>query len=1023
MSKGLKAKIAACLLIVAAGLAFMGAVVCQMQDSISVDGFKEEMTQELSQLPDSLDQAAQNEQTDTAAYDELYQSKASSVAFMAQNNAGFAATDAKMSELKELLDVDNVSVVTKAGSVVAQAQDSKVDFSASRFNRLRQVFDSGKASDAVCIDLDGMNRHERYYAAKLDGSTMVVVEQDGTELADLVEQSDSAASVLRGISVGSSGYVFSVSAKDYLIGYHPDEALQGADALQAGIDAASLEDGSYGWMELDGTRLYCGVSQIGDSYYIAAVPEADISSARGVTVAATLVAFAVVMLAVVLYGICVLRDEERRQASQEDFTPFGPFVVNRKTARKGAVMSFVGFVAVVVIAFYMQTLFALSAQSLTNSHRAQQVAQSIESAQESADDLRELYSERYLNKAQVAAYILDANPKLENTRDLGRLADVLCILNVHVFDANGHQVASNTGITNFTLSEDPQSQSYEFRKLLQGADHVVQDAQVEETSGELRQYIGVVLHDADGACDGFVQLGMRPSRLADMLRNVELDHVLGSVRIGTDGFAFAVNASDGTFAYYPDAKLTGKSAVDCGMTQDQLKDGFNDYLTVNGTSYYAASVQQGDYLIYVAGSEGTLMRSRGPITLVVALVSLVCQLLVFMLVTLERRRKKDVQGATGQTPGESRMFDVTTPDGRTISTESVSSRFSGVGFKWHDKTPEQKVAAFLKAMIALSAIAICLAVVLKDQVFGADSIFTYIIAGGWTHGVNIFAITASIMFACVAFTAATVLQRLLRLAATAMGSRGETVCRLVASFIKYATIIGMLYYCLSLLGVDTTTLLASAGILSIAISFGAKELVSDILSGLFIIFEGEFRVGDIITVGTWTGTVVEIGVRTTKVMNGAQNIKVIRNSNVSDIVNMTKQLSYTWVDVGIEYSESLERVEAILARELPAFAQTIPAIVRGPFYKGVVSLGESSVNIRIMVQCAEKDRGQVERDLNREIKLLFDRYDIGMPFPQIVVNQPLERRDATEGERYVADIFNKEQAQASADIEVDSPKA
>ncbi len=1023
MSKGLKAKIAACLVIVVAGLAVMGAVVCTMQDSILVDGFKEEMTQELSSLPDSLEQAAQDEQEDTAAYDELYQSKAQSVAFMAHNNAGFAATNAKMSQLKELLDVDNVSVVTKAGSVVAQAQDSKVNFAESSFDTLREVFDSGKASDAVCIDLDEENRHERYYAAKLDSTTMVVVEQDGTELADQVEQSDSDASVLSGISVGSTGYIFAVSATDHIVNYHPDSSLQGTDALQAGLDETSLQDGNYGWMELNGNRLYCGVAQIGDSYYIAAVPESDISSARGVTVAATLAAFLVVMLAVVLYGICVLRDEERRQTSQDNLTPFGPFAINKKTARKAAVMSFVGFVAVVVIAFYMQTLFALSAQSLTNNHRAQQVAQSIETAQQSADDLRELYSERYLNKAQVAAYILDANPKLANTRDLGRLADVLCILNVHVFDANGHQKASNTGISNFTLSKDPQSQSYEFRKLLQGADHVVQDAQIEETSGELRQYIGIVLHDKDGACDGFVQLGMRPSRLADMLRNVELDHVLGNVHTGSDGFAFALNAADGTFAYYPDDKLTGKTATDCGMTQAQVKDGFNDYLTVDGTSYYAASVQQGDYLIYVAGSESALMRSRGPITLAVALVGLICQVLVFMLVTLERRRRQDAQAGSEAASGDPRMFDVTTPDGRTISTESVGSRYSGVSLKWRDKTPEQKVSAFLKVVVALAAVAVCLAVVLKDQVFGADSIFTYIISGDWTRGVNIFAITASIMFACVAFTAAVVLERLLRLAASAMGSRGETVCRLVASFIKYATIIGMLYYCLSLLGVDTTTLLASAGILSIAISFGAKELVSDILSGLFIIFEGEFRVGDIITVGTWTGTVVEIGVRTTKVMNGSQNIKVIRNSNVSDIVNMTKKLSYTWVDVGIEYSESLERVEAILARELDGFTQTIPAIVRGPFYKGVVSLGDSSVIIRIMVQCAEKDRGQVERDLNREIKLLFDRYSIGMPFPQIVVNQPLERKGATEDERFVADIFTREQALASADIDVDSPEA
>ncbi len=359
------------------------------------------------------------------------------------------------------------------------------------------------------------------------------------------------------------------------------------------------------------------------------------------------------------------------------------------------------------------------------------------------------------------------------------------------------------------------------------------------------------------------------------------------------------------------------------------------------------------------------------------------------------------------------------PDGRKLRTESVASRWLGRPFKWRERDPEQKVALVVKGMGAVAVLAIFVAVLFRDQIFDSGSLFTYILDGGWEHGPNIFAFTACIMFACFSITAALIVQKLMSLLAGVLESRGETVCRLLGSFIKYVTIIGTVYYCLALVGIDTTTLLASAGILSIAISLGAKELVSDILSGLFIIFEGEFRVGDIITVGSWSGTVMEIGVRTTKVMDGSQNIKVIRNSNVSDIVNMTKQSSYTWVDVGIEYSESIERVEAILAEELPNIRKHIPELIAGPVYKGVVSLGDSSVNIRIMVQCLEKDRSAVERSLNREIKLLFDHYDIGIPYPQVVVNQPVGKKAATFGERMSAERFNREQREASEDMEAD----
>ena len=322
----------------------------------------------------------------------------------------------------------------------------------------------------------------------------------------------------------------------------------------------------------------------------------------------------------------------------------------------------------------------------------------------------------------------------------------------------------------------------------------------------------------------------------------------------------------------------------------------------------------------------------------------------------------------------------------------------------------------MKAIVAVFAIAVCLAVLFQDQIFGSDSVFAYILGGGWERGLNVFAVTACVMIACVVLTLTMIVRELLRMLSSVFGARGETMCRLVSSFIKYASIIGMLYYCLMVIGIDTTTLLASAGILSIAVSFGAKELVSDILSGLFIIFEGEFRVGDIIKVGSSTGTVMEIGVRTTKINDGSGNVIVLRNSDVSNVVNMTKDYSFATCEVGIEYAESLERVENILETEFPNIRRRLPAIQDGPFYKGIVALADNSVNIRIVAKCHESDRGQLERDLRREMKLIFDEYDISIPFPQVVVNQPREFREATLAEQLRAEQFNAEQKEAAKDV-------
>ena len=202
-------------------------------------------------------------------------------------------------------------------------------------------------------------------------------------------------------------------------------------------------------------------------------------------------------------------------------------------------LSAVGFIGIIVISFYMQTPFALSSQSLAMTERVEQIAQTIKTSQDRASDLEDQYNERYLSKAQVAAYILDRNPEPATREKLQELADALQIEYLFTFDSSGRVTATNSTFTNFVLSEDPEDQSYGFRKLMQGVESYVQPAGPVEVSGELRQYIGVVTHDADGVIDGFVQLGIRPTRLETLLEPVQIDHVLDGVRVGADGALMA----------------------------------------------------------------------------------------------------------------------------------------------------------------------------------------------------------------------------------------------------------------------------------------------------------------------------------------------------------------------------------------------------------------------------------------------------------------------------------------------------
>ena len=136
------------------------------------------------------------------------------------------------------------------------------------------------------------------------------------------------------------------------------------------------------------------------------------------------------------------------------------------------------------------------------------------------------------------------------------------------------------------------------------------------------------------------------------------------------------------------------------------------------------------------------------------------------------------------------------------------------------------------------------------------------------------------------------------------------------------------------------------------------------------------------------GTVQEIGIRTTKIVDAGGNINIVNNSEITTVINQTQEISQASVTVGIEYGESLPRVEIVIRDNLDMIKEHIPAIIDGPFYKGVTALNSSSVDLLFVAKCREEDIFQVQRDMNRELKLLFDANNIGIPFPQIVVNEP-----------------------------------
>ena len=217
----------------------------------------------------------------------------------------------------------------------------------------------------------------------------------------------------------------------------------------------------------------------------------------------------------------------------------------------------------------------------------------------------------------------------------------------------------------------------------------------------------------------------------------------------------------------------------------------------------------------------------------------------------------------------------------------------------------------------------------------------------------------------------------------------QTALRLIISFTRYALFIIAIIWILASWGVDTQTLLVSAGILGLIIGLGAQSLIADIIAGMFIVFDGQYGVGDFIVIDGWRGQVMEIGIRTTKIRDEGGNIKYVNNNEIKAVVNQSQDLSVVKCELCIFYDENLENVELKIKKYLPKIKDKIPYIVDGPYYKGVQGMEDSYVTLLFIAKCEEINFYPAKRALNREIYRMAAEMNIPIPYPQIVLNQPM----------------------------------
>ncbi|MBS4026183.1 MAG: mechanosensitive ion channel family protein, partial [Clostridia bacterium] len=215
--------------------------------------------------------------------------------------------------------------------------------------------------------------------------------------------------------------------------------------------------------------------------------------------------------------------------------------------------------------------------------------------------------------------------------------------------------------------------------------------------------------------------------------------------------------------------------------------------------------------------------------------------------------------------------------------------------------------------------------------------------------------------------------------------RLTTLTDILKKVVKYILIFIGIVISLELFGINTTSIIATAGIGGIAIGFGAQSLVKDIISGFFILMEDQYAVGDHIRVNSKEGIVEELGVRITKIRAFSGDLYIIPNGSITMVDNMTRGAMRALVRISIAYEEDVDRAIEVMDRVGKMVASENSNIIDGPTVLGITEFGASEVIINMVAKTKPMEQWAVERELRKRIKQEFNKEGIEIPYSKLVL--------------------------------------
>lgn len=213
----------------------------------------------------------------------------------------------------------------------------------------------------------------------------------------------------------------------------------------------------------------------------------------------------------------------------------------------------------------------------------------------------------------------------------------------------------------------------------------------------------------------------------------------------------------------------------------------------------------------------------------------------------------------------------------------------------------------------------------------------------------------------------------------------KTIVNLLSNVFKYVVIILAVIFVLDLYGVNTRAFIASLGVASALLGLALQDTVKDLISGISIIMDNYFVVGDIVTFNNFTGEVIDMGLKTTKIKQVSGEVLVLANRNIDQVINISQKKANVVIDIPTAYEEKTEKVEKVIEKII-AEIKLIDGVGKDTKYLGISALEDSAVKYTISIICPQENRWEVKRKALRIIKTFYDKENVKIPYQQIEVH-------------------------------------